>query len=110
MVRWPLPRIIDGIVYLSQRQYARKLNEMYDRAVYESDPAKCETAPVPLEWWAPYAHLMRHLSFPRTPEGGGVMGAWYRGQEIPWQETECHRLIAEHGREKFAGLDLFSVV
>jgi hypothetical protein len=110
MIRWPAPCQLEGRYCATQGDLAHELNRMYGRAVYESDPAKCETAPVPLEWWAPYAHLMRHLSFPRTPEGGGMMGAWYRGQEIPWQETECRRLIAEHGREKFAGLDLFSVV
>jgi hypothetical protein len=28
---------------------------------------------------------------------------------VPWQEAEVKRLIAEHGRERFAGLDLFGV-
>jgi hypothetical protein len=27
----------------------------------------------------------------------------------PWQEAEVRRLVAEHGRETFAGLDLFGV-
>lgn len=28
----------------------------------------------------------------------------------PWQEAEIRRLVAEHGRERFAGLDLFGIV
>jgi hypothetical protein len=27
----------------------------------------------------------------------------------PWQEAEVRRLVAEYGREKFTGLDLFGV-
>lgn len=47
----------------------------------------------------------------------GVDPAWYAGYEDlmakhlhvdaePWQKAECDRLIAEHGRERFAGLDV----
>lgn len=49
---------------------------------------------VPTSWWEPYADLMRYL------DAGAA----------PWQEAECRRLIAEHGREMFKGLDLFGVV
>jgi hypothetical protein len=28
----------------------------------------------------------------------------------PWQEAECRKLIEQHGRAKFAGMDLFGVV
>lgn len=48
---------------------------------------------VPESWWAPYAHLMKYLDVDAEP----------------WQEKECQRLVALHGREKFAGLDLFGV-
>ncbi len=49
---------------------------------------------VPAEWWAPYMHLTQYLDVDAEP----------------WQEAECKRLVAEHGRDKFAGLDLFGVV
>ncbi len=48
---------------------------------------------VPAEWWAPYAHLMKHLDVDAEP----------------WQEAEVRRLVAEHGAERFVGLDLFGV-
>ena len=48
---------------------------------------------VPVSWWEPYAHLLQYLDV--TAE--------------PWQEAEVRRVVAEHGREKFAGLDLFGL-
>jgi hypothetical protein len=44
-------------------------------------------------WWKGYEHLMRH----------------FHPSSEPWQEAEVLRLLAEHGVEKFAGLDLFGV-
>ena len=44
-------------------------------------------------WWEPYKPLLKH----------------FHPTAVPWQEAECQRLIAEHGAEKFAGLDLFGV-
>ena len=48
---------------------------------------------VPSSWWEPYAHLMQYLDVDREP----------------WQEAEVRRIVAEHGREKFSGLDLFGL-
>ena len=78
------------------RTPARQLAEMYGHAVYDSNPAArgVTTAAVPLEWWIPYAHLERTLCL---------------DDGLPWQETEVKQLLAEHGREKFAGLDLFGL-
>jgi len=76
------------------RKAPAELATMYGRAVYDS--ANVATLPVPAEWWAPYSHLMKYLDLSEDKE--------------PWQETEVKRLVAEHGREKFAGLDLFGVV
>ena len=45
------------------------------------------------EWIDPYAELMRHLHIDAEP----------------WQEAEVRRLLAEHGREHFAGLDLLGL-
>ncbi len=70
------------------------INRRYDLAVYQSDPAKVATAECPASWWEPYAHLMKHLDM----------------DAVPWQEAQMRRLIAEHGVEKFAGLDLFGTV
>lgn len=47
----------------------------------------------PKSWWKPYEHLMGHLHVDAEP----------------WQEADCRRLVAEHGRDRFAGLDLFGV-
>lgn len=49
-----------------------------------------ETSETPAEWWAGYEDIKGNL----------------RLNESPWQEAEVHRLLAEHGRERFAGLDL----
>lgn len=43
------------------------------------------------EWWDPYVDLVKHLDI----------------YAEPWQEAECERLIAQHGADHFAGLDLF---
>ena len=69
------------------------VREMYARTVREAESAAARN--VPIEWWQPYWHLLpHHLDVDAEP----------------WQEAELRRLIAEHGREKFAGLDLFGVV
>jgi hypothetical protein len=57
-------------------------------------PATWTYNTVPEPWWAPYSHLMKYLDVDAEP----------------WQEAEVRRLVAEHGREKFAGLDLFGLV
>ncbi len=70
-----------------------ELAKLYGRTVYESDPAKVGTSPVPESWWAPYQHLLKYLDI----------------DSKPWQEAEVIRLVAEYGKEKFQGLDLFGV-
>ncbi len=73
-----------------------QLAQMYGRAVYESDPTRVPTQPLPAEWIGAYRQWF---------DSGNASD-----DVVPWQETECKRLIAEHGRERFAGLDLFGVV
>lgn len=70
-----------------------ELNEKYNPAVYGSDPSKFRLASVPSAWWEPYGDLMHHLKL---------------GEE-PWQERAVKDAIAEHGRARFSGLDLFGV-
>jgi len=71
-----------------------QVNNLYNPAVYQSDPTRVGTAEVPESWWAPYKDLLQHL----------------HADSEPWQEAECKRLWAEHDTQTFAGLDLFGVV
>lgn len=59
----------------------------------QPEPRSWAFTDVPESWWAPYAHLMRYLDV----------------DAVPWQEQAVRDAVAEHGREKFAGLDLFGV-
>jgi hypothetical protein len=80
------------------------VDERYNPAVYgqhttpgsrsEVHPsASAGLANMKPEWWSAYANLMQY----------------YRPDAEPWQEAEVRRLVAEHGRDRFAGLDLFGV-
>jgi hypothetical protein len=81
-LRWPAKPIeeIDGSYNLAIHRWA-------------SNASRWDYAGVPEEWWEPYRDLMPHLDI---------------GAE-PWQIAEVSRLIAEHGRERFRGLDLFEI-
>lgn len=48
---------------------------------------------VPEAWWEPYKPLLKYLDI----------------DQEPWQERHTRALLAEHGRERFSGLDLFGV-
>ena len=54
-------------------------------------PQYARLAPVPASWWEPYRDILHYLDL----------------EAEPWQTRENVRAIAQHGREKFAGLDLF---
>lgn len=86
-LRWPQkPR------WIIDREYS--LSVKGDPAIQSyGTPQTWTYAPVPESWWTPYAHLMKYLDVDAER----------------WQEAEVRRLVAEHGREKFAGLDLFGV-
>lgn len=83
------------------RQSNDALNAMYGKAVYDSDPEKQTTAQAPLSWLQPYVDEMK--------AGKSSMFSNPNPPGITWQEFECKRLIAEHGRDKFDGLDLFGI-
>lgn len=68
-----------------------KVRAMYAHTIDRLDN---EMLPCPPEWWEPYKGLMKYMHIDAEP----------------WQVRECRRLIEEHGREKFAGLDLFGIV
>ena len=74
----------------------RQIDFMYSQCVkggLREDPKTWTYSQVPLEWWLPYQRWMHYLDVDAEP----------------WQTAECQRLVAEHGREKFQGLDLFGV-
>lgn len=66
MKRWP------------GRKQPYEISAFYSRSVTESEDAML--APVPVSWWAPYAHLMQYLNLDAEP----------------WQEKECIRLLKEN--------------
>ncbi len=94
VLRWP------------DREPVHMVDQRYNLAVYDqynspgSNPdgahvrGKSGTGPVDPAWWSPYAHLMEY----------------FHPDAEPWQEAELKRLVKEHGRQRFAGLDLFGVV
>jgi hypothetical protein len=87
VIRWP------------GRDSLAVINQRYDWSVYGAPQkpvgeAVFDLAPIPLEWWAGYEHLMQYLDVDAEP----------------WQEAECRKLLGVYGGEKFAGLDLFGVV
>ena len=61
---------------------------MYSQAL---DEAGVKRHPVPPEWWA----------------YNGLDRSRIDTDAQPWQEREVDRLLAEHGEEMFADLDLF---
>ncbi len=88
VIRWP------------GRDSIAEINKRYDWSVYgapmrpENGVPTFDLAQVPTDWWDGYADLMQHLHLDAEP----------------WQESECRKLMEEHGPVKFAGLDLFGVV
>jgi hypothetical protein len=76
-----------------------EINQTYNWSVYgqaqkPDDPVSFDLQVNPESWWEGYEDLMQHLHLDAEP----------------WQEAECRKLIEQHGRAKFAGMDLFGVV
>jgi hypothetical protein len=67
------------------------IERLYNQAL---DETRLQTMAAPASHWEPYADLMGHIDLDAEP----------------WQESECRRLMREHGPETFAGLNLFDVV
>ncbi len=70
----------------------KTIDDMYSLTVRECRSASTSAAPEP--WWEPYFPLLKHLDL----------------NAEPWQEAEVRRMWAEHGAEKFRGLDLYGVI
>lgn len=84
-LRWPDKPVIEIDDKYSLAIKGSSQNEAW------GTPATWTYEPNPAEWLAPYAHLMQYLDL----------------DAVPWQEEAVRRAIAQHGRERFAGLDLF---
>ncbi len=86
----------------------REIDRYYSMCVNgqtENEAAGWMFATVPASWWAPYTHWLKYLDVTGFSNPGcGIMT-----NAEPWQAAEVRRLIAEHGRDTFAGLDLFGV-
>jgi hypothetical protein len=86
VVRWPGK---DSLV---------EINKRYNYSVYGSSQSTgtpvFDLRDIPASWWSGYEPLMQHLNLDAEP----------------WQEIECKRMVLEHGRDRFAGLDLYGVV
>lgn len=87
LLRWP------------GREPVHIVNQRYNLAVYGNHSGldinfsfTLGNAPV-AEWWAGY----------------GALARYFHPEAEPWQEAEVNRLIGEHGRNRFMGLDLFGV-
>jgi hypothetical protein len=86
-------KMIETLRYPGKRSPS-DLNQIYDWTLREdADP---QIHNVPESWWAPYREKgwLRYLA----PDAAS------------WQLREARRLVAEHGREAFAGLNLHGIV
>jgi hypothetical protein len=108
------PNAFDGGVMHLQFASRRRLlakhawYQMHERLSYPSKPVGqiaqlysmapnwdgATILPAPPDWWEPYRHLLPLLKVDAEP----------------WQEQQCRRFVEQHGRELFAGLNLFGVV
>lgn len=91
-IRWPQKSVdqINGMYNLWRTPYDCYVMYPQQRQFLEEWTFKS----VPDSWWKPYEPWMKYLNLSQTV----------------WQIAECQRLIEQHGRDKFAGLDLFGVV
>ncbi len=82
---------VNEIVRWPHRWPVARVDRLYSQAL---DEVGLETAPVPLEWLEEYAD----------------MAAGVETDSEPWQSAEARRVVEEHGREKFKGLNLWGLV
>ena len=68
-----------------------KIDNTYSDAL---DETGIQLADCPAAWWEPYQRLLGHIDL----------------DSEPWQAAECRRLVALHGVENFAGLNLYGIV
>jgi len=83
-------RMIETVMYPGRRA-PEQINEMYSLALNEDG---CQLATIPSEWKDCYSDILKHINIDAPS----------------WHLHECRRMMAEHGPEKFAGLDLLGLV
>lgn len=83
-------RMTETVMYPG-RKTAGQLNKMYDQALNED---QIHLSAAPPEWWYGYDRWMDHVNLIAEP----------------WHIADCERMIEEHGRDVFAGLDLKGLV
>ena len=67
------------------------IDRLYNLALDENG---LQTTKMQDEIWGPYSDLLKYIDMDKTP----------------WQIAECERLMKEHGKGTFEGLNLFGVV
>jgi hypothetical protein len=85
-------KMMETVTYPGMRT-AADLNQMYDWTLREDSTARID--PVPQAWWAAYRQRgwLQYLQ----PEARA------------WQFDEARKLLAEHGLERFSGLELHGI-
>jgi glycosyltransferase involved in cell wall biosynthesis len=86
-------KMMETVTYPGKRT-AADLNQMYDWTLREDSTAKIDV--VPQAWWAPYQ------------ERGWLQ--YLQPDARPWQFHEARKLAAQHGLERFTGLELYGIV
>lgn len=86
-------KMIETVSYPGKRT-AADLNQMYDWTLREESTARIYV--VPQTWWAPYQ------------ERGWLQ--YLEPEARAWQFHEVRKLAAQHGRERFSGLELYGIV
>lgn len=86
-------KMMETVTYPGNRT-AADLNQMYDWTLRDESTAKLDI--VPQAWWAPYQ------------ERGWL--EFLQPEARAWQYHEARRLAAEHGLERFSGLELYGIV
>jgi hypothetical protein len=86
-------KMVETVTYPGKRT-AADLNQIYDWTLREESTARIDV--VPQGWWAPYR------------ERGWLQ--FLQPDARAWQFDEARKLAAEHGLERFSGLDLYGIV
>jgi Glycosyl transferase family 2 len=86
-------KMMETVNYPGQRS-ADELNQIYDWTLQSETGASLRS--IPREWWLPYEQRgwLRHL----------------QTDAAAWQLGAAHHLLAEHGRERFSGLNLHGLI
>ena len=74
-----------------QSKNIESIDRLYNLALDENG---LQTTKMQDEIWGPYSDLLKYIDMDKTP----------------WQIAECERLMKEHGKGTFEGLNLFGVV